>query len=115
MKQLQIICCYLAAMALHAPAFAQNKARPDPADPRVSVPPVIYVSPFKQYQPLGDEAVTSWKDANDLVEKIGGWRVYTKEAQEPTSATEQAGRPSGQPAPQTNPPAQGGHSGHKMN
>ena len=115
MKKLQTICWTVALTALPALAVAQQTARPDPADPRVSVPPVVYVSPLMQYQPLGDEQVTSWKAANDLVEKIGGWRVYTKEAQEPTSATEQAGRPSGQPAPQTNPPAQGGHSGHQMN
>ena len=115
MKQLQIICCYLAAMALSAPAFAQNKARPDPADPRVSVPPVIYVSPFKQYQPLGDEAVTSWKAANDLVGKIGGWQVYAKEAQEPAPAAGQPNPRDQQPEPQAKPPAHSGHSGHKMN
>ena len=115
MKRLQLICWYLAAMALPAPAFAQQKSRPDPADPKVSVPPVIYVSPLKQYQPLGDEQVTSWKAANDLVETIGGWRVYAKEAQEPGATAEQPVRPTQQPAPQPKPPTQGGHSGHKMN
>ena len=45
MKRLRMICWYLAAMALPAPAFPQQKARPDPADPGISVPPVIYVSP----------------------------------------------------------------------
>jgi hypothetical protein len=114
MKRLQIICWYLAAMALPLAAFAQQKARPDPTDPKVSVAPVIYVSPLTKYQPLGEEQVTSWKAANDLVEKIGGWRVYTKEAQEPAPG---AGQPAGkdqQPAPQTKPPTQGGHSGHSM-
>jgi len=114
MKRLQIICWYLAAMALPAPACAQQQARPDPADPKVSVPPVIYVSPLKQYQPLGDEPVTSWKAANDLVEKIGGWQVYAKEAQEPAPAAGQPARPAQPPAPQMNPPTQGGHSGHPM-
>jgi len=114
MKRLRIICVYLAAMALSASAFAQQKARPDPADPKVSVPPVIYVSPLKQYQLLGDEPVTSWKAANDRVESIGGWRVYAKEAQEPAPAAGQPARPVQPPAPQMNPPTQGGHSGHPM-
>ena len=114
MKLLQVTALYLAAMALPALAFAQQKARPDPADSNVSVPPVIYVSPLKQYQPLGDEPVTSWKAANDLVEKIGGWQVYAKEAQEPAPGAGQPARPVQPPAPQTKPPTQGGHSGHSM-
>ena len=115
MKKLQIICLYLAAMALPAPGFAQQKARPDPADPKISVPPAVYVSPLRQYQPLGDDQVTSWKAANEIVEKIGGWRAYAKEAQELAPGAGQPARPIQQPAPQTKPPTQGGHSGHKMN
>ena len=114
MKSLKIFCLYVAAMALAAPAFAQQTTRPDPADPKVSVPPVIYVSPLKQYQPLGDEPVTSWKAANELVEKIGGWQVYAKEAQAPAPAADQSVRPVQPPVPQVKPPTQGGHSGHPM-
>ena len=114
MKSLKISGLCFAALALPALAIAQQKARPDPADPTASVPPVIYVSPFKQYQPLGDEQVTAWKAANDLVEKIGGWRVYAREAQEPAPAAGQPARPGQPPAPQTKPPAQGGHTGHHM-
>jgi hypothetical protein len=33
--------------------------------------------------------VVSWKAANDLVEKIGGWQVDAKEAQEPAPGAEQ--------------------------
>ena len=89
MKSLNISGLCFAALALPALAIAQQKARPDPADPKVSVAPVIYVSPLKQYQPLGDEQVTSWKAANDLVEKIGGWQVYAREAQAPAPAADQ--------------------------
>lgn len=115
MNRLSVTCLYLVVMATPASACAQQKARPDPADPKVSVPPVIYVSPLRQYQPLGDEQVTSWKAANELVEKIGGWRVYSKEAQEPAPGAGQPARTVQPSAPQTKPPAQGGHSGHKMN
>lgn len=107
------LCLALAVLPLLA--SAQQKARPDPADPKISVPTVVYVSSLKQYRPLGDEQIVSWKATNDLVEKIGGWRVYAKEAREPEPTVEQPGRPSQRPAPQTRPPAQGGHSGHKMN
>jgi hypothetical protein len=106
----KISCWCIAAFAFPALAIAQQTARPDPADPRVSVPPVIYVSPLKQYQPLGDEQVTSWKAANELVEKIGGWKTYAKEAQ----ATESPGQPIQPSAPQAKPPIQDGHSGHHV-
>lgn len=115
MKRFSAICVYVVALAMPELAFAQSKARPDPADAKVSVPPTVYVSPLQQYRPLGDEPVADWKATNDLVEKIGGWREYAREAQEPASAAEQARQPSPQPAPPAKPPAHGGQSGHKMN
>ena len=115
MKLLQIICWGVAAMALPALAVAQEKVLPDPADPNTNVPPVIYVSPLTQYQPFGDEQVNAWKAANDLVEKIGGWKAYAKESQEPAPTGEQPGRPVQPTAPQTIPSTQGGHTGHPTN
>ena len=114
MKNLRIICWTVAVTALPALAMAQQNTRPDPADPKLSVPLVIYVSPLKQYQPLGEEPVTSWKAANELVEKIGGWQVYAKEAQEPATVSGQPARPGQPPAPLTKPSAHDGHSGHQM-
>lgn len=114
MKSLKISAWCLTALALPALAIAQQKARPDPADSAASVPPVIYVSPFRQYAPLGDDQVTSWKAANDLVEKIGGWQVYAREAQAPAPAADQSARPVQPSAPPAKPPTQGGHSGHQM-
>ena len=108
MNLLKLFCWCLTA--LPALAIAQPASRPDPADPKVSVPPVIYVSPLKQYQPLGDEQINSWKAANDLVEKIGGWQTYAKEAQD----AEAPGQPGQAAAPAANPPTQDGHSGHKV-
>lgn len=122
MKKLQIICWTVALTALPALAMAQQKARPDPADSKVSVPPVIYVSPLKQYQPLGDEQVTSWKAANEVVEKAGGWKAYAKEAQQPDVGTKAPASPAQQPLssatpsiPQPKPAAHDGHAGHKKN
>ncbi len=110
----KIVVLYLAASALPAIAFAQPQARPDPADPKISVPPAVYVSPMKQYQPLGNAPVAPWRAANDTVEKIGGWKVYAREASDPGSVVERPAQPLQPPVPQMKPPAQGGHSGHKM-
>jgi len=102
----------LAMMALPALAPAQQKSRPHPADAGVAVPPVVYGSPIRQYQLLGDEAVTSWKTANEEVEKAGGWKAYLREGQQPSAAP----RPTVVPPPTSTPPskpaASDGNAGH---
>lgn len=55
----------------------------DPADARAVVPPVMYVSPFAGYRSFKDERVADWKNANDVVGQIGGWKVYAREASQP--------------------------------
>lgn len=64
-----------------------NAARPDPADANTANPPTIYQSPFADYRPLGEDKNTPWKDANDTVGKIGGWRAYAREAADAMKAT----------------------------
>ena len=39
-------------------------------------------SPFKQYQSWRDEPLQNWREANDRVGEIGGWRAYLHEAQQ---------------------------------
>ena len=39
-----------------------------------------YVSELGKYQPYADQPVQSWREANDQVGRIGGWRSYAKEA-----------------------------------
>ena len=65
---------------------AAKAARPDPLDPKASVPALSYESSFSQYRRMGDEKPVSWRDANDTVARIGGWRVYAREAQQPDPA-----------------------------
>ena len=111
----------LLAAALLATLTAQAQpapkaARPDPLDPKASVPALRYESSFSQYRKLGDEKPVSWRDANDTVTRIGGWRVYAREAQQPDPAP--AAKPAdataaakpGDPAK----PMPAGHGGHKM-
>ncbi len=70
-----------------APA-AGSAAKVDSSDPKASVPPVTYRSAFAGYRPNVEEKVGSWRDANDSVGRIGGWRVYAKEAREPEAPAE---------------------------
>ncbi len=62
-------------------------ARPDPLDARASVPPVTHDSPLQRYRAHRDVQMAPWKDANDTVTRIGGWRVYAREAAAPEAAT----------------------------
>lgn len=51
-----------------------------------------YRSVLTQYQGFSDQPIAPWVDTNATVEKIGGWRVYAKEALEPdtTEKTDKA-------------------------
>jgi len=57
--------------------------RPDPLDPNTNVPASVSESTFGQYRRLGEDHPISWRDANDTVTRIGGWRTYAREAQQP--------------------------------
>lgn len=96
-------------------AISAHSAEPnlrDPADARAAVPAVIYVSPFQNYKALGETKISPWKPANDLTEKIGGWRAYLKEAAQPDVVEPPAGvdKPA---APTPKPQQPDPHSGHK--
>jgi len=94
-------------------------ARPDPLDAKASVPPLSYRSSFSRYRGLSDDKTVSWREANDAVARIGGWRVYAREAQQPEStppATDTATSPKpGGPGMDTSKPMPmpPGHGGHK--
>jgi hypothetical protein len=52
-----------------------------------SVAPFIqYRSVFIQYQGFNEQPVLPWRETNDAVGKIGGWRFYAKEASQPDAA-----------------------------
>lgn len=81
-------------------AWAQGAA-PVPAAP---APQAVQAAPARPalqgYQPFVDEKVAPWKQANDTVGQIGGWRAYAKEANQAAAAKDV-------PAPKA-----GGASGH---
>lgn len=67
-------------------AFAQpsaGSAAPDPKSPAPSSVKLSYRSAFADYRTYSEQPIASWREANDNVGKIGGWRVYSKEARQP--------------------------------
>ncbi|MGE3347746.1 MAG: hypothetical protein AB7I35_09960 [Ramlibacter sp.] len=74
------------------PATAQAALHP-------AAPPA-FRSALEDYQPYTDEKTLNWKEANDLTARIGGWRAYAREAQQPAA-------PGGPVAPDP-------HAGHHM-
>jgi hypothetical protein len=81
----------------------------DPADARIAVPPVRYESSLRGYRRADSEPVGNWRDANDTVGRIGGWRAYAREASEAGAPT--GGAPPSGAAPKSA-PRHGGHGGH---
>lgn len=104
-----------AGAAADTSAAPGRPARPDPVDAHADVPPVAYRSAFSGYQPLADGKV-GWKEANDEVGRIGGWRTYAREANapEPSSSAPGPNPPqgaAGKPEPAA-PSKHGGHESH---
>ena len=97
---------YWAMIACIGTGFGQaNAAGPDPADANTITPPTIYRSPFADYRPLGEDKNTAWKDANDTVGKIGGWRAYAREAADAMKAREAASSDATKPPAAAAPPS----------
>jgi hypothetical protein len=45
-----------------------------------------YRSPLADYRKFVEQPVESWREANEQVGRVGGWRAYASEAQELTPA-----------------------------
>ena len=85
----------VACASVAAPVVAPS-ARPDPSDARAPVPSVQHRSALTGYRGLTDVPAVPWRDANDTVARIGGWRSYAREAsaaQAPASAPASAPMP----------------------
>ncbi len=79
-----------AGIAAGASAQAQGApapTRPDPLNPGAAVPAATHASALARYRSAGDVKVGSWREANDMVARIGGWRVYAREAAQPEATT----------------------------
>ena len=69
--------------ALPAVAAAQTTAMAPATPSKTQIEPAKYRSALEGYQPYTDEKMADWKAANDTAGRIGGWRVYAKEARQP--------------------------------
>lgn len=67
-----------------------NAQTAPPAMPPAATP-VPYKSAFEGYQTYSDDKMTNWKAANNEVARIGGWREYARQAQQPENTPTKAG------------------------
>jgi len=96
------------AVGLVSTATAQPSAsKPTGADPGAG----LYRSAFSGYRRYGDEPLVPWKQANDVVGRIGGWKAYAQEAAGGSQEAETpptADKPGSAPRPPTGASAPGG-------
>ncbi|GAP34016.1 hypothetical protein ISF6_3442 [Piscinibacter sakaiensis] len=74
---------------------------------------MAYESAFSRYRRTADDKVIPWREANDTAARIGGWRAYARDAQQPDPAASAPAATPAQPATKAMPMPQG-HGGHKM-
>ena len=87
-------------ITISAPAaLAQAPAAP----PAASAPGGTYRPAFEGYRRFSEQPLAPWKDSNDRVAEIGGWKAYAREA----AGAGQAASPA---APAAS--AAAGHPGH---
>ena len=79
----------IAALLLSSVALAQKSApRPDPLDAAAATTPLVHRSSFNGYKKHDSESPSlAWREANDAVERIGGWRAYAREAAAPAASS----------------------------
>lgn len=100
-----------------APNGAMAKAMParaDPSDPQAAVPALVWRSSFIGFRGIALPPVLGWKEANDQVHRIGGWRAYAREANEPEPAMASPVAPATSTTPGNGqkPSPNTGHIGH---
>lgn len=98
--------------AAAVPAFAQTSSSSSPSPsshPAASAAEAElgYHSTLADYQRFSEQPVGSWREANDNVGRIGGWRAYAREAREP-AAPAPSGAAASSPGPAADPHAGNG-------
>lgn len=69
----------LAALSANAQPAAKLNSN-DPANPQAQVPLLTHRSALAGYRRQADDPAVPWKEANERVARIGGWRAYAREA-----------------------------------
>ena len=65
--------------ALCATMLSQAFAQSAPSAPAASAPLLEHKSAFEGYRSFAAEEIQPWRQSNDAVRDIGGWRVYARE------------------------------------
>ncbi|MEO8281701.1 MAG: hypothetical protein ABI564_18525 [Ideonella sp.] len=117
----------IALATANASAQAQSQAAPgsrignlsaaDPLDATTEVAPLMYRSALGSFRRVDDADPVPWREANDRVGRIGGWRAYAREANEPAviESPTPAAKPAVEaPALPSSKPMPGPHGGHTM-
>jgi len=69
----------------------------DPLDAQAATPALHYHSPLKAYQGFGEQPLHNWREANEWVGRIGGWRTYAQEPATQEIPTQQPAQPAVKP------------------
>lgn len=77
----------MAALTASAQSVPQAAGAANPAPQPQAVP---YRSTFESYQPFSDQKIIPWRQANETVGKVGGWRAYAKEVHEAAGSGDKA-------------------------
>jgi hypothetical protein len=80
----------LGLLALPAGAWAMP---PNPLDAAAPASALSYQSPLEHYQGWREQPLERWREANELVGQIGGWRTYALEPYAEEAAPEQPQSP----------------------
>jgi hypothetical protein len=89
--------CLIALATSFAASMPTFAAAADALDAKAEVPPLTHRSAFSGYRRFADEASVPWKQANDTVGRIGGWRAYAREAALPETSLPAPAPASGAP------------------
>lgn len=90
-----------------AAAAAAPVSAVDPLDPTAAVPPITVRSALTTHRPFGEAPPLPWREANDAVGRIGGWRAYAREAAAAAAPAAPTPSPGAASAP-----AHGAHPAH---
>jgi len=78
LKSYQLTAALLFSCLQLGSTFAQSEIKPDVSKAAKPVE-LVYQSSFQNYQRYSASPIQSWKQSNDTVKDIGGWRAYAKE------------------------------------
>jgi len=96
---LAVMLCSIPMLVAAQGRSTESASRSNPADSSVNVPSAVYRSAFAGYQGFAGQKVDDWRNSNDKVGQIGGWRAYAKEGRGAASGATPADGTSGPASP----------------